>query len=244
MFKETNGRSLIKTLSWRFWATVTTILLVYGFTGRVDTAFYVGGVEIVAKLVLYYLHERVWNRVSYGRKDIKPAVIWFTGLSGAGKSTIAAGVYEKLKEKGYKVEHLDGDRVREIFPKTGFTKEERTRHIKRIGFLASMLEKNGVFVVASFISPYRESREFVRNLCDHFVEVYVSTPIEECEKRDVKGLYEKARKGGIEHFTGVNDPYEVPEKAEIVVDTTGKSIEESVESVMKQLNGWLNGTGN
>ena len=241
MFKESNSRSVLKTLSWRFWATLTTMTLVYIFTGRFDTAFYVGGVEIIAKLILYYVHERAWDRIRYGRKEVRPAVIWFTGLSGAGKSTIAERVYKKLQEKGYKVEHLDGDRVREIFPRTGFSKEERSRHIRRVGFLASMLEKNGVFVVASFISPYHESRDFVRGLCNNFIEVYVSTPLEECEKRDTKGLYEKARKGEIKQFTGIDDPYEVPEKAEITVDTTGKSIKESVESVMKQLNRRLNG---
>ena len=241
MFKESNSRSVLKTISWRFWATLTTMTLVYLFTGRLDTAFYVGGFEIIAKIILYYVHERAWNRISYGRKEVQPAVIWFTGLSGAGKSTIAERVYQRLKDKGYKVEHLDGDRVRDIFPKTGFSKEERNRHIRRVGFLASMLEKNGVFVVASFISPYRDSRDFVRGLCHNFIEVYVSTPLEECEKRDTKGLYEKARRGEIKQFTGIDDPYEVPEKAEITVDTTGKSIEESVESVMKKLNGRLNG---
>lgn len=106
------------------------------------------------------------------------------GLSGSGKSTLSETLYKKLKEKGIKVEHLDGDSIRNIFPKTGFSKEERNMHIRRVGFLASKLEQNGVTIIASFISPYKESRDFVRELCDDFIEVHVSTPLEECVKRE------------------------------------------------------------
>lgn len=235
MFKESNSRSVLKTISWRFWATVTTAALVLAFTGHLKIALAIGGIEIVLKIFLYYLHERAWNKIPFGKREIKPSVIWFTGLPGSGKSTIAEGVYQKLNNKGYKIEHLDGDRVRSIFPATGFSKEERNRHIKRVGFLASMLEKNGVFVIASFISPYKESREFVRDLCSNFKEVFVSTPLDVCEKRDPKGLYAKARKGEITQFTGIDDPYEKPENPEIDVDTTKQSVEESVEVVMERL---------
>jgi len=235
MFRETTTRSILKTISWRLLATLTTILLVYIFTGKVAMAFTIGGIEIILKMLLYFLHERAWDHTNFGRKEPRPAVVWFTGLSGAGKSTISERVYEKLKERGVKVEHLDGDRVREIFPKTGFSKDERNRHVKRVGFLASMLEKNGVTVLASFISPYRESRQFVRELCDNFVEVYVATPLEVCEQRDIKGLYAKARKGEITQFTGIDDPYEVPEKPEITVDTSHQTVDESVRYVLRQL---------
>ena len=235
MFQETTTRSVLKTLSWRLLATLTTILLVYLFTGRWGMAFTLGGVEIILKMLLYYLHERAWNRTSYGRKEPRPAVVWFTGLSGAGKSTISEKVYEHLKKQGVKVEHLDGDRVRAIFPKTGFSKEERNRHVKRVGFLASMLEKNGITVLASFISPYRESRDFVRKMCKNFVEVYVATPLEVCEQRDIKGLYAKARRGEIKQFTGIDDPYEAPENPEIIVDTSQQSVEESVAYVLREL---------
>lgn len=166
---------------------------------------------------------------------LKPTVLWFTGLSGSGKSTISEKVYTILKEKGYEVEHLDGDAVREIFPTTGFSKEERNSHIKKVGFIAGLLQKHGVFVVASFISPYKEARDFVRNLCEDFTEIYISTPLEECERRDVKGLYAKARKGEIKNFTGISDPYEVPENPELEIDTTGISVDEAVESVFEYL---------
>jgi len=235
MFQESNNRSILKTISWRFWATVTTAALVLAFTGHLKVALAIGGIEIILKIVLFYFHERVWNKISFGKKERKPSVIWFTGLSGAGKSTISEAVYERLKKKGLKIEHLDGDVVRTIFPATGFSKEERNRHIKRVGFLASMLEKNGVFVIASFISPYKESRDFIHNLCSNFREVYVSTPLEECEKRDAKGLYAKARKGEITQFTGIDDPYEVPVNPEIIVDTSNHSVNESIDYVMKEL---------
>ena len=235
MFRESNGRSILKTISWRFWATLTTAALVFAFTGKIEIALAIGGIEIILKIILYYFHERIWNKVPYGRIEIQPSVIWLTGLSGAGKSAIGEEVYKKIKAKGFKAEHLDGDKVRDIFPKTGFSKEERNRHVKRVGFLASMLEKNGVFVVASFISPYKESRDFIRDLCDNFKEVHIATPLEVCEQRDVKGLYAKARAGEITQFTGIDDPYEEPQNPEIIVDTTHQSIEESVEAVMKGL---------
>lgn len=168
-------------------------------------------------------------------KKFEPTVLWFTGLSGSGKSTISERVFEILQEQEYEVEHLDGDAIRDIFPKTGFSREERTAHIKRVGYLASRLQTHGVFVIGSFISPYQNARDFVRNLCDDFTEVYISTPLEECERRDVKGLYEKARKGEITQFTGIDDPYEVPENPELVIDTTNLSVEEAVEKVLKFL---------
>lgn len=159
-------------------------------------------------------------------------VIWLTGLSASGKTTIGGVLSENLKILGHRVEHLDGDIVRKMFPGTGFTREERDRHIKRIGYLSAMLEKHDVFVIASFISPYREARAFVRSLCNNFIEVYISTPLEECEKRDPKGLYKKARTGEITNFTGIDDPYEVPENPEIEIDTTGISVEDAVNRIL------------
>ncbi|MDZ7717102.1 MAG: adenylyl-sulfate kinase [Balneolaceae bacterium] len=168
-------------------------------------------------------------------RKMKSTVLWFTGLSGSGKSTISEQVYEIIKQRGYPVEHLDGDAVREVFPTTGFSKEERDSHVKRVGFVASLLQKHGVFVVASFISPYQDARDFVRNMCKDFTEVYISTPLEECERRDVKGLYEKARKGEIDNFTGISDPYEEPVHPEIEIDTTNISVDEAVDMVIEYL---------
>ena len=162
-------------------------------------------------------------------------LIWLTGLSASGKTTIAEALINNLKTLGHRVEHLDGDLVRTMFPGTGFTREERDRHVKRIGYLAAMLEKHDVFVVASFISPYQEARAFVRSQCKNFLEVYVSTPLAECEKRDPKGLYKKARTGEISNFTGVSDPYEPPENPEIEIDTTGITVDEAVTRIQTYL---------
>lgn len=162
-----------------------------------------------------------------------PPVIWITGLPSSGKTTLAIELKNKLTRKGYIVEHLDGDKIREIFPETGFTREERNNHIKRTGFLAYMLQKHGILVIASFVSPYNESRNFVRNLCSNFIEVYLSTPLEICENRDDKGLYARARKGEIVNFTGVSDVYEIPEKPDLTLDTSKLSVEDCVKIILK-----------
>ena len=166
---------------------------------------------------------------------MKPAVLWFTGLSGSGKSTISECVYQRLVERGLRVEHLDGDRIRAVFPSTGFTKAERDEHIKRVGYLASRLESHGVFVVASFVSPYAEARDFVRRLCQNFIEIHVATPLDECERRDTKGLYAKARRGELPNFTGIDDPYEPPARPELTLDTRQVSVEEACEMVLRLL---------
>ena len=164
-------------------------------------------------------------------------VLWFTGLSGAGKTTIARLVGDRLQEAGRAVEFLDGDAIREIFPATGFTRPERDSHIRRVGFVASRLERHGVIVVASLVSPYEESRRFVRGLCRHFVEIFVATPLEECERRDTKGLYAKARRGEIQHFTGLDDPYEPPCRPELTLDTRDVTPEQSADQVLAWLGG-------
>jgi adenylylsulfate kinase len=136
---------------------------------------------------------------------------------------------------GLPVEHLDGDEIRELFPSTGFTRPDRDAHVRRVGFLASKLEKHGIFVVASLVSPYAESRDFVRRLCRRFVEVYVATPLEECERRDAKGLYARARRGEIAQFTGIDDPYEPPTRPEVVVTPEDGSPEEQAAKVLAAL---------
>lgn len=163
----------------------------------------------------------------------KGLVVWFTGLSGAGKSTIAEKVYELLSEKTGSVEMLDGDVLRGQFPNTGFGKQDRDDHILRVGFMASLLARHGVIVVASFISPYRATRDKVREMCgDRFAEIFVNAPLAECEKRDVKGLYKRARSGEIKNFTGIDDPYEEPLEAEMVIRTDKETVEDSAGKVM------------
>jgi adenylylsulfate kinase len=161
-------------------------------------------------------------------------VLWFTGLSGSGKSTIATRVHQELLRRGLDVEYIDGDALREVFPSTGFTRGEREEHLRRAGYMASRLAAHGVTVVASFVSPYRESREFIRRLCPNFTEVYVATPLEECERRDVKGLYARARRGELKNFTGIDDPYEIPEHPELTLDTRNATVEECVARVLRR----------
>jgi len=163
--------------------------------------------------------------------------IWFTGLSGAGKTTIADAIEPLLRERGItKLEKLDGDVVRTHLSKgLGFSKEDRDTNIRRIGWVAEVLTRNGVCVIASAISPYREIRDEVRRNVGDFVEVYVKCSIPELTRRDVKGLYEKAIKGEIKNFTGISDPYEEPLSPEVVVDTEAERLEESVAKVLAAL---------
>lgn len=160
--------------------------------------------------------------------------VWFTGLSGAGKSTICDGVEKELREQGYRVEVLDGDIVREGLTKDlGFSKEDRDTNIRRIGFVTKLLARNGVVVLVPVISPYRSIRDEVRAQIDNFAEVYVSTPLAVCEDRDVKGLYKKARAGEIKQFTGIDDPYEPPLNPELECKTHETSLEGCVKQVIE-----------
>jgi adenylyl-sulfate kinase len=163
--------------------------------------------------------------------------LWFTGLSGAGKTTISKLIEAELRGRRNRLEILDGDVVRENLSKgLGFSKEDRDTNIRRIAFVADLLSRNGVPVITAAISPYRETRREARALMgERFIEVYVKASVETCAKRDVKGLYEKAFRGEIKEFTGVSDPYEVPEHAEIVVDTEAQEPEESAAQIISYL---------
>jgi adenylylsulfate kinase len=165
--------------------------------------------------------------------------LWFTGLSGSGKSTIADIVGPELEERGRKVEYLDGDVVRTHLSKgLGFSKEDRDTNIERIGWVASRLTRHGAAVLVSAISPYEETRRRARTMVEEFgpfVEVYVEASVEECARRDVKGLYEKAFAGEIKEFTGVSDPYEPPPKPELVIRTEEEDPQQSAERVLEKL---------
>ncbi|HUZ83339.1 MAG TPA: adenylyl-sulfate kinase [Gaiellales bacterium] len=163
--------------------------------------------------------------------------LWFTGLSGAGKSTIAQIVGPELERRGVLVDHLDGDVVRTHLSKgLGFSREDRDANILRIGFVAKLLTRHGAGVIVAAISPYAETRDMVREMVgDRFVEVFVATSLEECERRDTKGLYRKARSGEIKEFTGISDPYEAPADPEIMVETENREPEESARFVVAEL---------
>jgi adenylyl-sulfate kinase len=163
-------------------------------------------------------------------------VLWLTGLSGAGKSTVAAKLGPALAERGHRVELLDGDEVRTTLGQgLGFSRADRDTNIARIGYVAGKLSKHGVAVLVAAISPYQQARDRVRASVDHFVEVYVAAPVSTCAERDPKGLYAKALAGEIKHFTGVSDPYEPPPNPEIVLHTEAESVDDSVHQILAWL---------
>jgi adenylyl-sulfate kinase len=162
--------------------------------------------------------------------------LWFTGLSGAGKTTVSRVIEQELRARGMKVEVLDGDVVRENLSKgLGFSKEDRDTNIRRIGWVCEVLSRNGVVAIAAAISPYREIRDEIRRKIPHFVEVYAECPIPVLAERDVKGLYKKALAGEIKNFTGVSDPYEPPLKPEVVYHSDRETVQESAAKILRKL---------
>ena len=166
------------------------------------------------------------------------AVIWFTGLSGSGKSSVANALEQALAAQGKHTYLLDGDNVRHgLCADLGFSAEDRTENLRRVGAVAGLMVDAGLLVLSAFISPYRNQRELVKSFIPpgKFIEVHISTPLEVCEQRDVKGLYKKARAGEISHFTGISDPYEAPEAADLVLDTSVTSLQDSVQQLLALL---------
>lgn len=231
MYKETNTRSIFKGITWRFVATGTTVIIVYVFFGRLDLAIAAGLLESVLKIALYWGHERIWHKVKWGRKRIEPFNLWFTGLPSSGKTTIADGVYTELEKLQIPIERIDSKDIRELIPNIGYTREERNQHLTRVGHLIKTLQNNSISTVASFISPYRESRKALRNMVQNNIVIFIKADLETCKQRDKHGSYDKAMRGEYLNFTGVSDVYEEPEHAELVIDTDSMTVEESVKTI-------------
>jgi len=183
----------------------------------------------------------VWQQHQINRldrekqKQQQAVVLWFTGLSGAGKSTVAGALEQALVVRGAHTYLLDGDNVRHgLCADLGFSEADRTENLRRVGAVAGLMVDAGLIVLSAFISPLKSQRDAIRQALPEgkFIEVYVATSLEECEKRDVKGLYQKARLGEIKNFTGISDPYEAPEQADIVLDTGLLSLEQSVQQLL------------
>ena len=184
--------------------------------------------------IVWHNHS-VSQEMRHDQKKHKPVVIWFTGLSGSGKSTIANHLENELYKLGCHTYLLDGDNVRHGLNRDlGFTHSDRVENIRRMGEVSKLFADAGQIVITAFISPFKSDRAMVRSLLpkDQFIEIYVDTPLEECEKRDPKGLYKKARAGEIGYFTGISSPYEAPELPEVTIDTVNDSNDESVARVI------------
>lgn len=235
MYKDTNKRSIVKGFFWRIVATTTTITIVYIFFGRLDLAIAAGALEWISKIALFWAHERVWIKVKWGRKKIEPFNLWFTGLPLSGKTTIADAVYKEFEKLDIPLERIDSKDIREVIPDIGFSREDRNRHMHRIGHLIMTLQKNSISTVCSFVSPYRESRRAIREMVQNNVVVYVKASLDTCKTRDYKGVYAKALKGELQNFTGVNDIYEEPQHAELVIDTDTTSVEQASKTIVEYI---------
>jgi len=235
MYKETNRRSIVKGISWRIVATTTTIIIVYIFFGRLDLAVAAGLIETILKVGLYWAHERAWFKIQWGKRRIEPFNLWFTGLPLSGKTTIADKVYNELEKLHIPIERIDSKDIRDIVPDIGFSREDRNRHMHHIGNLIHTLQKNSISTVASFVSPYRESRKAIRTMIKNNIVVYVKAEVDTCIERDYKGVYEKAIAGELQHFSGINDVYEEPQHAEITIDTDSMSADEACKIIVKYI---------
>ncbi len=233
MYKETNLRSIAKGVSWRLVATTTTVIIVYLFFGRLDLAIAAGLIETVLKVALYWGHEKIWQRIHWGKKRIEPFNLWFTGLPLSGKTTVADKVYEELEKLHIPLERIDSKDIRDLIPDIGYTREDRNRHMHRIGNLVRTLQNNSISTVASFVSPYKESRKAIREMVTNNIVVYMKADVETCKERDYKGKYQRAISGELQNFPGINDVYEEPTHAEIVIDTETISVDEAAALIVR-----------
>lgn len=229
MIVETFKRSFLKSLSYRVLGTLVTVLITYALTSKLEVAVTAGILDSVFKILLYFAHERLWTRIRYGKKIENGCVLWMTGLSGAGKTTLAKKIYDELKLKKNNVVWLDGDHIRKYFPNLGFSPAERIDHIKRVAMTASLLEQQGNIVIVSLISPYKIARDEARQMCRAFYEIYLAADLEVCKKRDVKGLYLKAENGELKQLTGVSDLYEAPVDPQLILETGTQTLQQSFD---------------
>ena len=224
---------IIKSVVYRVYSAVITFAISFILTGSIRLSAVIGVLDGLVKIFSYSLFDLWWQRIVH---NYKPCVIWLTGLSGAGKTTIGDELYKKLKSRNAKCVILDGDEIRKIFPALGFTKEARIKHNINVGYMASILENQGYIVIITLVSPFAEARDKCRTLAKNFIEVYVSTSIEVCEKRDVKGLYKKARNNEIKEFTGIDSPYEVPVSPELILPTESFNLKDCVNKIFTKIN--------
>lgn len=224
-----NYNKLGKSLTYRFVSSLITVFISYLVTKNIKYGLSIGALDLIFKIVNYYTFDTIWDFIF--KRKLKPCVIWLTGLSGSGKSTIAAELINNFELHNVSYVLLDGDQIRKVIKETGYDYHSRRKHNLNVAYMASLFESQGNVVIVTLISPYSEVRNECRRICQNFIEVFVDTPLAICEERDVKGLYKKARSGEIENFTGVSSPYEVSTKREITIHTPSETPESSAKII-------------
>ena len=266
----TYKRHFLKAIVWRLLGSLDTVVLGLIVTGKLDIGLKIGGLELFTKILLYFIHERIWQKITFGQNDFvirqqnKPLsknnlfkqyfaiekshrekqnahpafTIWLTGLSGSGKSTIASKLDQWFFDQKIKSYIIDGDNTRMgINNDLNFTREGRKENIRRVAEMAKLFNEAGIIVISSFISPFEEDRKNAAQIIGvtNFSEIYISSSLETCIQRDTKGLYKKAMEGKIKDFTGINSPYEIPQKPELILQTDNKSLPEVCEELITWL---------
>lgn len=214
----------MKSIIYRLYSTVITFAISFLLTGHLVIAISIAFLDMIIKIITYYLFDEIWHKIT-GFKA-KPGVIWLTGLSASGKTTIAKLLMQQFKRRSVVPVMLDGDEIRHAIKQNGFDEDSRKKHNLNVGFISALFEKQDSIVIVSLISPYDDIRNEVRAMCKNFIEVYVSTKLEVCIQRDPKGLYKKAMTGEIKDFTGISAPYFPPTSPEIIIDTSTMSAHE------------------
>tara|TARA_R110000824_G_scaffold40401_2_gene121210 strand:+ start:2944 stop:3654 length:711 start_codon:yes stop_codon:yes gene_type:complete len=228
---DSTKRSFWKAISWRLVAVTVLVIVAFLATGNIKSTSLIALCYNTIQVFMFFIHERLWNFIKWGKT--KGMFIQMTGLSGAGKTTLARAVEKRLKTKGFKIEIIDGDEYREgLCRDLGFSKEDRNTNIRRLGFVGKVLSRNNVVTIMSAINPYEDLRKELEGTCGAKT-VFIKCPVEKCIERDVKGLYAKALSGEIKNFTGISDPFEEPECPDLIIDTNELSLEMSVEQLAR-----------
>jgi adenylylsulfate kinase len=228
-----NYNKLSKSLVYRFVSSSITVLISYFVTKNIKFGLSIGLLDLTFKIINYYTFDMVWEFIF--KKKVKPCVIWLTGLSGSGKSTIAAELITNFEKQHVPYVLLDGDQIRKVIKETGYDYHSRRKHNLNVAYMASLFESQGNVVIVTLISPYSDVRNECRRICRNFIEVFVDTPLEICETRDVKGLYKRARSGELENFTGITSPYEISEYRDLTIHTPSETPESSAKIIFNFL---------